>query len=368
MFLLRFLSLGKWASLILWLGLLSPCTSQTIPMQIWGYQAWWMGDDWKSQNQQVLDRSIFFQLEVAPSGALAQRHGWPGQWTEWQARLQHLGQPLELGVTLSEPNVFGAVFGSTEATRLLLNELSALAASNGVAGLHLDVEVQARQVSKTAITRFRQFVRALEARLRQLTPRRQLTVFLPSGNYADIYDSATLARIDWVVLQGYDAHFLDSPQAGPLAPLAGADTVTWEKMRQLADRLKLPRRRLIMGFPLYGYEWTVSTCQPRGQHQGVGGLTTLLPLDGVQIPQLRASIQSQVALHGAQVEPVTNSLYYLFDNGDGGCTVGWFEDSWSLRVKADWLSRNGFAGLAFFPLGYDRGILMNLLRDHWRRP
>ena len=337
-------------------------------MQIWGYHAWWMADDWKTQNQQSLDRLVFFQLEVASSGVLDQRHGWPGQWTDWHAQLVQRGQQLELGVTLSDPQVFGAVFESAAATRHLLNELSGLAAAEGIAGLHLDVEVQARQISRKSIVGFRQFVLALEARLRQLEPRRQLSIFLPSGSYAEIYDAATLARIDWVVLQGYDAHFLDSPQAGPVAPLAGADTVTWEKMLQLADRLKVPRGRLIMGFPLYGYEWTVPSCQPRGPHQGVGGLTSLLPLNGVQIPNLRASIQSQVARHGAQVEPLSGSLYYLFNNGAGGCTVGWFEDSWSLRIKADWLTRNGFAGLAFFPLGYDKGVLVNILRDHWRRP
>ena len=342
---------------------------QAAPMQIWGYQAWWMGDAWKDQDIKQLDRSIFFQLEVGASGKLDQRHGWPELWEDWHAQLMKHNQAFDLGITLSDHQTFRAVFESAVASDRLQNELIALASfSDQVGGVHLDVEVKAEQTNRLAITRFRRFVQTLATRLHQLKPRRQLSIFLPSGTYAHLYNTKALRTIDWVVLQGYDAHFLDSPRAGPVAPLAGTDAVSWEKMLQLADSMKLPHNRLLMGFPLYGYEWTVPSCQPRGVHQGIGGLTSLLPLKAMPNASFRGDIQSQVARHGAQVETESTSLYYLFDNGQGSCTVGWFEDSWSLKIKADWLKQNGLAGLAFFPLGYDQGVLTRILRDHWPRP
>ena len=343
--------------------------AQASPMQIWGYQAWWMGDAWKDQDIKELDRSVFFQLEVGPSGTLDQRHGWPQQWEDWRAQLTQHSQAFDLAITLADHHTFRAVFESTEASDRLQDELTELvSSSNQVGGLHLDVEVKAEQTSRAAISRYRRFVNTLATRLNQLKPSRQLSIFLPSGTYAQIYDAKVLRSVDWVVLQGYDAHFLNSPLAGPVAPLAGPDAVSWEKMLQLAESMKLPRHRLLMSFPLYGYEWTVPSCQPRGAHKGVGGLTSLLPLKTMPNASFRGDIQRQVARHGAQVELESSSLYYLFDNGQGSCTVGWFEDSWSLRIKADWLSRNGLAGLAFFPLGYDKGVLTTILRNHWQRP
>ena len=47
------------------------------------------------------------------------------------------------------------------------------------------------------------------------------------------------------------------------------------------------------------------------------------------------------------------------------CTVGWFEDWWSLQVKADWIVKQGLGGIAFFPLGYDRGVLVETLLSRW---
>ena len=58
---------------------------------------------------------------------------------------------------------------------------------------------------------------------------------------------------------------------------------------------------------------------------------------------------------------------YRFTDASGMCRVGWFEDSWSLGVKADWLRQQGLAGMAFFPLGYDQGVLVKLVLDRWKR-
>jgi spore germination protein len=242
-----------------------------------------------------------------------------------------------------------------------------------------------------------------------------LSVFLPFGMMADIYDSRTLKSVDRAVLQGYDAHYVNSEQAGPISPLRGQDFLTWEKMSAQADRLGLNRTQSVMSFPLYGYEWTVPSCTPRGKAVAFGDMsagaipdnlattldrqatlkvglsparekppsndsnatafvlsekgqvTTLLPMDANLLPSLRINIRDRVARHGARVEPESESLFYSFVDSTGVCKVGWFEDSYSLSRKSDWLVQQGLGGIAFFPLGYDQGVLAGIQLRRWGR-
>ncbi len=346
------------------------CTLQANagPQRVWGYVAWWMQDAWKALPLANFERLIFFQIEVGRNGALDELHGWPAQWTGLSKAAADHGVALDLGLTLLEPATFNAVFDSNAATQRLLSDALALASQPGVSGLHLDVEVNLRTGSlrAEAVKRFRGFVGTLSQKLKQQSPPRSLSVFLPFGDYGGIYDAATLARVDQAVLQGYDAHFLDSPNAGPVSPLAGEDFATWEKMLAQADKFGLARGRMVMSFPLYGYEWNVPSCTPRGKHEGRGETTTLLPVDPQRVPTLNISITDRVARYGAQVEPLSQSLYYTLVSPAGTCTVGWFEDSYSLKLKADWLEKQNLRGLAFFPLGYDQGVLVNIMLQRWK--
>lgn len=336
-----------------------------VSQRVWGYVAWWMKDEWKSMTLAHFERLVFIQVKVGPDGMLQDRHGWPENWVDLQQSAQRHKVPLDVALTVFDAPTFNGVFGSPEATQRLMNEALKLVQADGLAGLHLDVEVN-QDLDVQAVNGFRGFVAELGQRLRRWSPRKQISVFLPFGDYLRIYDAATLGHVDRVVLQGYDAHYLDSPVAGPVSPLEGMDTVNWAKMLAAADALKVARSKMIMGFPLYGYEWTVPSCMPRGDHQGKGEVTTLLPAR----PDLNLGIahnaQERVAKYGARVEPVSNSLYYLFVGDSGMCTVGWFEDWWSLQVKADWIVKQNLGGIAFFPLGYDRGVLVETLLSRWR--
>ena len=106
---------------------------------------------------------------------------------------------------------------------------------------------------------------------------------------------------------------------------------------------------------------------PRGEHEGKGDTTTLLPVAFQLAPKLSISITDRVIRFGAQVEPLSQSLYYRFVSPVGICTVGWFEDSYSLKLKADWLEKQNLRGLAFFPLGYDQGALVKIMLQRWKQ-
>ena len=201
-------------------------------------------------------------------------------------------------------------------------------------------------------------MRELSNRLRRQSPPKNLSVFFPMGGESALYDAATLKLINQVVLQGYDAHWKDSKNAGPLSPLNGNEVITWTKAVTQGAALGVPKNRLLISFPFYGYEWTVKGQTPRSETIGSGVTTTygLMP-DGV-LPDIQVNTLERVRRYGATHDPVSGSSYYQFKRKNGGFVEGWFEDTQSLMRKTDYLEAEKMGGIAFFPLGYDDGKLM----------
>lgn len=324
----------------------------------WGYLGWWLPQSWRTVPLGQLDRLLFFELKVAPNGAIAERHGWPEQWADLRLAVQQNNTPLDLTLTMLDPTAFNSLFSSTEATQRLLDEASSLADQPGVAGLQLDFEIYTL-VQPAAIERYRRFVLELSKRLRQQTPSRNLSVFFPVGGESKLYDTATLAPVDHVVLQGYDAHWLGSKAAGPVAPLTGNDMVTWEKAVAQGVSLGVPKERLLLSFPLFGYEWPVKNRKLRSATQGTGVPTSFAPITADLPGNIRFNVQDQVRHHGATHDPASGSSYYQFRRTDGQFIEGWFEDWWALARKTDYLIDQQLGGIAFFLLGYDDGQLVN---------
>ncbi|TXT40875.1 MAG: glycosylhydrolase-like protein [Comamonadaceae bacterium] len=334
---------------------LSPATAQ--PLKAMGYLAWWMPQSWQTLPLQEIDRLFFFELKVDASGAISERHGWPEQWGELQQATQREKVPLDLTLTLFDSETFNRLFSSPQAVNKLLTDSLELAAHPNVSGLHLDFEIYGGASSK-AITSYKAFLAQLSQQLRRLSPSRNLSVFLPVQTDDALYDAPSLGLMDWVVSQSYDAHYRSSKNAGPVAPLAGQDGLTWEKAMSDALGLGVPRNRLILTFPLYGYEWIVKDKQARSPTQQPGLTTTFSDVDKEFLPDVQISITQRVRQFGATHDPSSGSSYYQFQNEQGQQVQGWFEDWWSLSRKIDFVKAEKLGGLAFFVFGYDKEQLL----------
>lgn len=333
-------------------------TALAAPQKAWAYAGWWMPDSWRTAPLAQLDRLLFFELKVNAAGEIAERNGWPEKWGDLRAAVKRHSVPLDLTLTLFDPKAFEQLFSSAAATRRLLDAATALAASDGVAGLQLDFEIYT-VVRPATLENYQVFVRELSRLLQRQSPARNLSVFFPIGGETLLYDAATLTKLHHVVLQGYDAHWASGKMAGPVAPLDGSEAVTWKKAVATGVALGIPKNRLLLSFPLYGYEWRVKTGKPRSEVAGHGKTTSFTPLPAGLVADIQASVQERVHRFGAFHDPASASSYYQFKNSDGHLIEGWFEDWWSLSRKSDYLEREGLGGIAFFILGYDNDQLIN---------
>jgi len=342
--------------------LLLPGIGAADNLRTLGYVAWWLPDSWRTLALEKFDRLLFFDLVFDASGDINQRHGWPEAWGELRASALLAQTPIDLTLTCTDVEIFNRVFSSPAAIERLLQQTLALTAGNGVAGLQLDVEVY-QNARPPAITAFREFARALSQGLRGMAPARKLSAFVPMGAEVDIYDSATLALTDLVIMQGYDSHWITGPQAGPVAPLHGPEAVTWEKALARGLALGVPRERLVLSYPLYGYEWPVKTAMSRSATTGKGAQVMFGRAAAAAERETKIDLQERVKKYGAHHDPQSASSSYRYQGADGLLYEGWFEDWWSLSRKIDFLNAEAAGGIAFFALGYDDGALV----EHWLR-
>ena len=333
-------------------------TAQAGPLKAWAYSVWWLPDSWRNAPLQDIDRLLFFELRVNSNGEISERNGWPEKWVDLRLAAKQKNTPLDLTLTLFDSTAFSSLFNSAEATRRLLEECVALARQDGVAGLQLDFEIYTA-IAPDTLTRYRGFVRELSNRLRRQSPPRNLSVFFPIGAESALYDAATLKLVNHVVLQGYDAHWQGSKTAGPLSPLNGNELVTWKKAVAQGLALGVPKKSMLLSFPLYGYEWEVRGPAPRSETIGSGVTTSFAPLPEGVVPAIQFNILDRTRKYGSTHDPVSGSSYYQFRRRNGEFVEGWFEDVRGLTRKSDYLEDEKLGGVAFFPLGYDGGQLID---------
>ena len=99
----------------------------------------------------------------------------------------------------------------------------------------------------------------------------------------------------------------------------------------------IPRKKIMMGIPLYGYDWTLPYL-PKGEFaESVGCLEAV-----VRAANVGAIIKFDVK---------AQSPYYNYFDKDKAEHVVWFEDARSINAKFRLVSEYGLRGVSYWSLG-----------------
>lgn len=332
--------------------------------QAWGYQPWWMSAYWPAVDLEQWQRVIFFELPVEEDGSVRGETFLPAGGQTMAQQAARCGTALDLAFSLFDEKKFEQIFSSSSLRSNLLRSILALVQQSGAKGVHLDVEIY-KPVSEEAVQGYRDFVHRLKRRLHDLDSSYILSIFGVVGAAQDLLDKATLTQVDYVVVQGYDAHWKAGPKAGSVAPLKGGHDLSWEKSLRYYLNLGVERSRLLFSVPYFGYEWPVTSEAPGSATTSHGKEMSYAPLPPQWVPNIRLSALEQSRQHGAERDPQTGSPYYTYQDDNGSWWQGWYEDEESLSQKLDFIEKEGLAGVAVFPLGYDAGKFDELFADKW---
>lgn len=245
------------------------------------------------------------------------------------ARVHHL-YTFALIRNMAGASVFTPFLASPSAEARAIENMLTLVEVNGYDGVNLDFE----GIAPGDRTRFTNFVRALAQVFHAHGYYVTLSVPAETANephngWTGAFDYRALGRYaDLLMLMAYDQHNLSS-SAGPVAASAWVNQVL-----SYAARV-VPRQKIILGVPGYGYEWAPAGGQALSYQQA----TQLARQYG------RAAASGHFTyIQGGQVHSV------------------WFENTATFLKKVHLVVGYGIRGIALWRLGIEDPKIWNFLQ------
>lgn len=325
------------------------------------YHPWWTQNAWRAYTPGLYDEVFFFSLEIDSSGAIVDRNGWPDRWYDMQQFLSNGGSRVTPVVTLFSQQAFERLFRDPTSSRALLENLvEVLRDSPSVGGLQLDFEVY-RPVPGSVRDGFTEFIRDLRVSMDEFRPDLRLSMYLVAYDESDVFDEAALADVtDYLVVQGYDLHSRGEGRTGPVAALEGWGSRNWKTIVSRLVELGVPRSKIVMSVPYFGYEWPAESDEPGSPTRGVGRTVGFAGADSAHVTGGPPSALEMTERHGLRRDPVSGSPYYAYEDSTGW-RQGWFEDAASLAEKYQFVVDEGLRGVAVFPPAYGNEELSGTL-------
>lgn len=225
-------------------------------MDIVGFLPTWMIG--KTMNYSgILDKLIFLGVEVDKNGSLV----WDTQskkidndnYIKMKETVRKEGGKNILGIKLFDSNLIDKLVASDSARQVLINESKAIKQVARFDGINVDFEYMGdpNRVLQD------DFIGFLQEYKKEVGGEISLDVFantIIKGSAEQI--RKLVDSVDYLIIMAYDFHQTTSDYVGPVAPI---NTPTGERniteVTQKIIEANLPKKKIIMAYPLYGYQW-----------------------------------------------------------------------------------------------------------------
>ncbi len=180
-----------------------------------------------------------------------------------------------------------------------------------------------------------------------------LVAFSVSGSVPSVFQNSNLAQYtDAVYLRGYEYHGMNAAETGAVAPLN--DSSQYD-VADAVSTLKtyFPGWKIILGVPLYGYEWPASSDEPGAQTTGAGTEYSM------------REMEKRAGAYGVKWDSSSHTPWYAYQSG-GQWYQGWYDNRESLREKWKFVIYEGLGGTGLWSLSNeDPGIWEDLEKIFW---
>ncbi|MCZ7586461.1 MAG: glycosyl hydrolase family 18 protein [Deltaproteobacteria bacterium] len=320
---------------------LAPYAAADLTAEVFGYYPYWSTTAPADLRLDLLSTIAYFSLEIDGQGYVTATHGWPDGDLIDEAHAA--GVRVVLCVTNFSPSQQTTLLGSaTNRARAIANIVDEVVDGGGD-GVNIDFELL--PVSQKA--NFVTFMNELGAALETAIPGSHFSAATPAVDWAGSYDYDKLAAAtDLLFIMGYDYHYKGG-DPGPVSPLYSAgpwglsieDTLDDYELYiapySLAD--------VVLGLPLYGYDWPATSAAVPGTKRGNGIARILSTIEG----WIGTSPYGPRLFDGNARSP-----YLTFQKPGDGWHQLWYEDGASMAERFAYAQTRGTAGIGFWALGY----------------
>ena len=240
----------------------------------------------------------------------------------------------------------------------LISDVAPIMKDKGFTDLNLDIE-SFMTASDSARANFTTFVSTVTDQIKaQHLGTVTLDLIPISLVKSDIYDARALgAVVDRVILMTYDYHYMGSFTSGANAPIGGAGTsLEYDTETAVKEALKaIPAGKILLGIPLYGYEWETIDSSPEA---------ATIPDGSSMASSSRVDdILSGCSSCSAQIDAVAREPYVIYPENDYFNEI-YFENEASMKEKITLAQKYHLGGVALWALGYEDKTMLNPLASY----
>ena len=229
------------------------------------------------------------------------------------------------------------ILSRTSTRQNLVRQLVDAALASGLDGINIDFEYLEEAVG----IHFLQFLRELSVE----THKNNLVLSVDNPvpeDFTSHYDRAEQGRVvDYVIIMGYDEHYVGSEEAGSVASLP------WVEQGIKDTLAEVPAERVINAVPFYSRLWKTLAGTLSSEAIGMG------------------QAQEVVAKYNVETywDKNTSQNYGAFEN-EGAEFQIWIEDAQSIAEKVKLSSQYILAGVAAWKLGFESSDVWQAISDN----
>lgn len=353
------------------LPVLSPLTTETtfrflsgkLPDKkrvVYAYLPYWNLDN-ISQPPKEITHLAYFSLTIGPDGFIVTRGGEgdaePGynklsseKLAELAAAMEQQGGKTEIVLAQFNNDSIVSLLTTETARENLLTSLDSILLAVPINGINIDIEYTG-EVTPQIRANLTKLVTAINQHLDAKYNHVQLSIamYASAAEENQFWEVAAIGeQVDYIVIMAYDFHRRGSIQAGPVAPLYGANEL-WDG--DINHYLKnfvavVPRSKLLLGVPFYGYGWQTTNRDSQSTTYPDTGFTATYKYVQDLLAR-RKELQLKEQWEDTALSPFVTYIE------DGETYVVHYEDPRSLRYKLEYVRQLDLAGIAIWALGYE---------------
>lgn len=244
--------------------------------------------------------------------------------------------------------------------RNLVTDVKPIMNKYGFTDLNIDIE-SFQETSEEARTNFSLFIKTIRQEMKReelgsltidVSPTALIKPYLINVKEIEPY-------VDTVVFMTYDYHYQGSEVTGPVSPLSGGGIISeFDNEQAIDEAIKIiPSDKIILGVPLYGYEWETIDDTPR---------SATIPGSGITASNARVEeLLKDCSNCKIQLDKIAQESYLIYkDEATGTYHQIFYPDRNSMEQKLKFAQRNHLGGVALWALGYEGKTILEPLLDY----
>jgi spore germination protein YaaH len=340
--------------------------------EIIGFLPYWLVNDANKRYSKNITTLTYFGLTVAENGTIQKflnpAEEEPGWYTLHSGKIDELlsmskknNIKTSLLIFSGNEDVIGQLIDNPrEHAQNLMRDVSPIMKQYGFSDLNLDIE-SVSLASDSARQNFTSFVDEVKSQMQKqnlgtLSIEASPTVLIKKY-LINLNEISPL--VDNVVLMMYDFHYPGSSVTGPVSPVNGAGVESeFDSEVGIKQALKIvPLRKIILGIPLYGYEWETLDATPR---------SATIPATGIAASNRRVEelLKTCDTCTVGKDETAKESYVTYKDDETGTFHQIFYPDAYATRQKIDLAHKYHIRGLALWALGYEGDSILDPLERY----